>query len=472
MAQQTIDIGVLGNDGTGESIREAFKKVNENFSEVYAVYGINGSIDFTRLSDAPASYARNQIIMGSNTQNNKLTARTIQSGDNSIIITTTNNAILDLVVSPTAITTHVGSDPSPYLSAPLNADLLPIGKLPDPSNAIVDEYNAIWGPIGAAHNTDYTTTIKQLPVTVNYGINNYVAGIAADFVSGTPTTYVVPKILKSRAEPGAPETQNADYDATLTGNYLKTEIVQRQHLVYRGGDTMTGLLKLSGNPTDALHATPKQYVDDNFLAKTPFTSGSGALVVNNGTFSVTPITTTGAVSSLVKTDTSGDITANAFHGNLIATSVSSGSTTTPGTITGYWSLGTGSRMSATYADVAEYYEGDKIYEPGTVLIFGGENEVTISTIVNDTRIAGVVTTNPAYVLNENQSGDKVCIALVGRIPCKIIGRVKKGDLLTTSNTPGCAIVALNPKLGSIIGKSLENKDTGEIGIIEIAVGRA
>ena len=137
-----------------------------------------------------------------------------------------------------------------------------------------------------------------------------------------------------------------------------------------------------------------------------------------------------------------------------------------------WSLGTGSRMSATYADVAEYYEGDKIYEPGTVLIFGGENEVTISTIVNDTRIAGVVTTNPAYVLNENQSGDKVCIALVGRIPCKIIGRVKKGDLLTTSNTPGCAIVALNPKLGSIIGKSLENKDTGEIGIIEIAVGRA
>jgi hypothetical protein len=74
-------------------------------------------------------------------------------------------------------------------------------------------------------------------------------------------------------------------------------------------------------------------------------------------------------------------------------------------------------------------------------------------------------------MNTEQSGEKVCIALAGRIPCKVIGRIKKGDLLTTSNSPGCAIKALDPKLGAIIGKALENKDTGEVGIIEIAVGR-
>jgi hypothetical protein len=75
-------------------------------------------------------------------------------------------------------------------------------------------------------------------------------------------------------------------------------------------------------------------------------------------------------------------------------------------------------------------------------------------------------------MNVDQQGLRVCIALVGRTPCKVIGKIKKGDLLTTSNTPGYAIKALDPKLGSIIGKALENKDTGEAGVIEIAVGRA
>jgi len=138
MAKQTIDIGTLGNDGTGESIRNAFQKVNDNFTEVYAVYDIDGRIDFTRLSDAPASYNRNQIIMGSSTLDNKLTARTVQSSDNSIIITTTDNTKLDLKVSPAAIISELVSDPAPQLAVPLNADLLPIGKLPDPSNAIVN----------------------------------------------------------------------------------------------------------------------------------------------------------------------------------------------------------------------------------------------------------------------------------------------------------------------------------------------
>jgi hypothetical protein len=122
--------------------------------------------------------------------------------------------------------------------------------------------------------------------------------------------------------------------------------------------------------------------------------------------------------------------------------------------------------------LAEYYSGDYDYEPGTVLVFGGENEVTISSTTNDTKLAGVVTTNPAYVMNTEQNGIKVCIALVGRTPCKVIGKVSKGDLLTTSNTKGYAIRALSPILGAIIGKALEDKHTGEAGVIEIAVGRS
>jgi hypothetical protein len=141
-------------------------------------------------------------------------------------------------------------------------------------------------------------------------------------------------------------------------------------------------------------------------------------------------------------------------------------------VQGTWSLDTGAKFQATYADLAEYYEGDQDYEPGTVLVFGGDKEVTTTTVINDTRMAGVVTTNPAYVMNKEQAGIKVCIALAGRVPCKVVGRVKKGDMLTTSATPGYAVKAMTPTLGAIIGKALEDKDYGEAGVIEIAVGRA
>jgi hypothetical protein len=159
------------------------------------------------------------------------------------------------------------------------------------------------------------------------------------------------------------------------------------------------------------------------------------------------------------------------NGTLKSTTLTTGADATTGTIQGNWSLIGTSRLQATYADLAEFYEGDQEYEPGTVLVFGGDKEVTTTTQMNDTRSAGVVTTNPAYVMNSEQTGIKVCLALAGRVPVKVIGRVKKGDMLTTSATAGYAVRATDPKLGSIIGKSLEDKDYGEAGVIQVAVGR-
>jgi hypothetical protein len=158
-------------------------------------------------------------------------------------------------------------------------------------------------------------------------------------------------------------------------------------------------------------------------------------------------------------------------GTLKSTSITTGADATGGTLQGTWTLVGASKLQATYADIAEYYEGDQEYEPGTVLVFGGEKEVTTTGEMNDTRSAGVVTTNPAYTMNEGQTGLRVCIALAGRVPCKVVGRVKKGDMLTTSSTPGYAVKATDPKLGSIIGKALEDKDNGEAGVIQVAVGR-
>jgi hypothetical protein len=141
---------------------------------------------------------------------------------------------------------------------------------------------------------------------------------------------------------------------------------------------------------------------------------------------------------------------------------------------GQFTLQSGSTLVATYsADLAEYYEGDKQYEVGDVVVFGGDKEVTTTTEMNDTRLAGVVssTDKAAYVMYDDCPGLKNLIALAGRVPCKVVGRVKKGDMLTTSATPGYAVKANNPTLGSIIGKALQDKDYGEAGIIEVAVGR-
>ena len=151
--------------------------------------------------------------------------------------------------------------------------------------------------------------------------------------------------------------------------------------------------------------------------------------------------------------------------NMILTT---GANTLLGTITGNWSLSAGSKLQATYADLAEYYEADKPYEPGTVVEFGGDKEVTIAED-GTTRVAGVVSTNPAYVMNSQCQGEHVvAIALQGRVPCKIRGTVRKGDMLV-SGGEGYARPMIHPYTGSVIGKSLENFE-GE-GVIEVAVGR-
>ena len=158
-----------------------------------------------------------------------------------------------------------------------------------------------------------------------------------------------------------------------------------------------------------------------------------------------------------------------FTGTVGATALTAGSNVTVGTITGNWSLSAGSRLNATYADLAEYYEADKPYESGTVVEFGGSKEVTIAED-GTTRVAGVVSTNPAYVMNSQCKGDYiVALALQGRVPCKVRGTVRKGDMLVSAGE-GYARPMIHPYIGSVIGKSLENFD-GVEGIIEVAVGR-
>ena len=127
---------------------------------------------------------------------------------------------------------------------------------------------------------------------------------------------------------------------------------------------------------------------------------------------------------------------------------------------------------ARYADLAERYEADSIYDEGTVMVIGGLKEVTISTEHASTAVAGVVSKNPAYLMNSEAGTDEThpAIALKGRIPCKIYGPVRKGELLVSSSQrPGYATARqLGDDPNAVIGKALEDFK-GLSGVIEIKV---
>lgn len=126
--------------------------------------------------------------------------------------------------------------------------------------------------------------------------------------------------------------------------------------------------------------------------------------------------------------------------------------------------------SAQYADLAEYYASDRNYEPGTVVVFGGSEEVTQSEQDADNAVAGVVSTNPAYIMNAGiQATYSVPVALTGRVPCRVIGPVKKGNMMVSAAN-GYAQACATPQIGTVIGKALENFD-GDRGVIEVVVGR-
>ena len=126
--------------------------------------------------------------------------------------------------------------------------------------------------------------------------------------------------------------------------------------------------------------------------------------------------------------------------------------------------------SAQYADLAEKYAADADYEPGTVVVFGGEAEITVTDHRNSAKVAGVISTDPAYMMNSEADG--LYVALRGRVPCKVIGKVQKGDVLITSSTPGYAEVSDQPHFvgaACIVGKAISSKDTDGSGVIEIMV---
>ena len=129
-------------------------------------------------------------------------------------------------------------------------------------------------------------------------------------------------------------------------------------------------------------------------------------------------------------------------------------------------LFSGVASSAKYADLAEKYETAEELDAGTVVCFGGEKEVEACKIPLCHKVAGVISTDPAYMMNADAEGQYV--ALTGRVPCKVVGPVAKGDLMVASSVKGHAKADNNAGPGRIIGKAIGSSEGGEA-VIEVLV---
>jgi hypothetical protein len=186
---------------------------------------------------------------------------------------------------------------------------------------------------------------------------------------------------------------------------------------------------------------------------------------------------TGSVTSsgLLAVGAGSYITVNANDVAVDATSANTAGKVVARDGSGNFSAGviTATATTARYADLAENYVADDSHEAGTVVVFGGEHEVTVTDQSNDVRVAGVISTNPAHLMNNECEGTHVvAVALRGRVPCKVIGPVHQGDTLITSSTPGHAMRCDQPHFVSascIVGKAISAHTGTSAGIVEILV---
>jgi hypothetical protein len=125
----------------------------------------------------------------------------------------------------------------------------------------------------------------------------------------------------------------------------------------------------------------------------------------------------------------------------------------------------GTATAARYADLAEKYLTDREYEPGTVVAVGGEAEVR-ATVFGD-RAIGIVSKSPAFMMNSELEGGTY-IALKGRVPCKVVGSVRKGDRLVATEN-GCAIAASFHQHPDVFGIALQSDQDVGVKTIEVLV---
>jgi hypothetical protein len=244
-----------------------------------------------------------------------------------------------------------------------------------------------------------------------------------------------------------------------------------------GGNLRTvGLVSASGNITSGGNVAGTFFIGNGSqltglslgVSVTKFVNGtsegnigdSGGNINFNvaGTSNVAVFTTTGGVFTGVTTPSIAKSGTNAV-GNI-------------GSSSNFFNRVFATATTALYADVAERFAADEVMEPGTVVELGGTKEITRATCDLSEQVFGVISTNPAFMMNGGAGEDDThpAVAMTGRVPVKVVGRVRKGDRLVSAGD-GVARAALPGEATAfnVIGRSLVDKPTPESGTIEAIV---
>jgi hypothetical protein len=334
-----------------------------------------------------------------------------------------------------------------------------------------------------------TTSITGLPQTLTIDAATVVP---ADFNAGTfkVTMTTLGSFINTNATIVSATGNITGANLIASGVLISTNTVSATGNVTGGNVITPGVLLATNTVSTAGNVTGGNLIASGVLITTNTVSATGNVTGGN-------LLTTGLISASANVNggnlvagnvvnapshtgglvsVTGNITADGFltiNSGSAATAIVNGAGNAAGNIgstSSYFNQIFAQATTALYADLAEVYEADTDYAPGTVVSFGGSKEITISATEGDPTVAGVISANPSYLMNNGLTADhRAIVALTGRVHTSVTGAVTKGAMMVSAGN-GHARASAAPTMGTVIGKALENFD-GESGIIEIVVGR-
>jgi hypothetical protein len=357
------------------------------------------------------------------------------------------------------------------ISGNLNMNSQNITSLANPVNA-QDAVTKVYVDELVARGIHFHEPVRvESPINLVATYNNGTSGVGATLTnSGTQAALVIDGVTMVVADRVLVYEQT---DQTQNGIYVVTDIgsVSTNWILTRATDADTYVI----DSPNGLSEGSTFFVQEG-------TTGAGETYTCNtvGTivFGTTNITFTQISSAQIYSAGAGLALAGTTFSITVATPINVIGITNAGangvgnigSSSGYFDTVFAKATSAQYADLAELYHADAAYSPGTVLDFGGTYEVTRSLVDASRQVAGVVSTRPAYLMNSTATGEHmIALALAGRVPVSVTGTIKKGDMLVSAGN-GVARAEPEPKLGTVIGKAVQNF-SGDSGVIEVVIGQ-
>ena len=369
-----------------------------------------------------------------------------------------NYIVAEELLVQSSILTEIAQDTTPQLGGNLDANNFNINMgsgsvtvtgLPNPSNA-TDAANKQWVETQVA-------TANELSELTDVDTTGAVAGSVLKYGGAG---WIVTNNIEEITEVAEDTSPQLGGSLDLNGNNItgSGNITTTGNLNVTGNGDFTGNLVLGGNltvngTTTTIDVTtlevddPLIYLNRNASDNANNTSDSGVLIERG--------------SAENHAGMIWDESADEFR-FFTSPNITAATTVVTGMVNADIRAATAhvTATQAQYADLAELYTTDADYEPGTVMVFGGDAEVTQSMKSMDHTVAGVVSSDPAYLMNKDQKGKTVAIALRGKIPVSVIGPVKKGDLIVTSDEPGVGQAHAGvTNCVYVIGKCIEDDDT-------------